>query len=422
MKAAATRSGLATLLLLCVAGPAAAADPSVRELIDLVQQQGREIQALRQEVQELRESAAPVHRAEHPEYRREDGQYPVTDYDAPRIRLDIAGQINQAMNFAGDGRQTKGYFVDNDASGSRLRFAGVSTFDETWDLGTTLEVAFSPNNSFDVDQENERAGDFIAVRRAELWLRDDRYGRLMFGQGSAAADNTAEFDLSLVSGPIMTSGVEFVAGGMQFSDGEELTGVRIENAFFNFDGNRQGRIRYDSPMFGPAQLSISAGSDQRYDAALTFGGDYDHWSGVDLPGFTALGAVAISRPNDDDEDFRMSGSASLLHDATGLSLTVSSGFDGGSEGDSPYNLYGKLGWDTELLRFGPTGFGLDYAWNENLDEEGDQGQSLGIAAVQVLQGYGIELYTQFRWYTVDRDERPRFDDIFLGTLGTRVRF
>jgi hypothetical protein len=407
------------LALGLLAGPAGAQD-RVDALIERLERQEREIQALRQEVQELRQGV--VHAPKNPEYRREDGQYPVTDYDAPRIRLDIAGQINQAFTAAGDGRQTKGYFVDNDASGSRLRFAGVSTFDEAWDLGSTLEIAFSPNNSFDVDQDNERAGDFFQVRRAELWVRDDRYGRLMFGQGSAAADNTAEFDLSLVSGPIMTSGVEFTYGGLQFTDGRRLTGVAIADAFFNFDGNRQGRIRYDSPMFGPAQLSISAGSDQRYDAALTFGGDYDHWSGVDLPGFTALGGVSISRPNQDDENYRVAGSGSLLHDASGVSLTVSSGFDGGTRGDTPYGVYGKLGWDTRLMRFGPTGFGVDYVWNENLSDDGDQGQSLGVAAVQVIQDFGIELYTQFRWFTVDRDEDPSFDDIFLGTLGTRIRF
>jgi hypothetical protein len=413
------RLSLAALLLL-VAAPAAAQDARVDALIERLEKQEQEIQSLRQEVQELRQGV--VHDPKHPEYRREDGQYPVTDYDAPKIRLDIAGQINQAFTAAGDGRQTKGYFVDNDASGSRLRFAGVSTFDETWDLGSTLEVAFSPNNSFDVDQDNEQAGDFFQVRRAELWVRDDRFGRLMFGQGSAAADNTAEFDLSLVSGPIMTSGVEFTYGGLQFTDGDELTGVAIFESFFNFDGNRQGRVRYDTPMFGPAQVSVSAGSDQRYDLALTFGADYDTWSAIDLPGFTALGGVSLSRPNQDDEDYRVVGSGSLLHDASGVSLTVSSGFDGGTRGDDPYSVYGKLAWDTRLMRFGPTGFGVDYAWNENLDEDGDQGQSAGLAAVQVLEEYGIELYSQFRWFTVDRGEGPSFDDIFLGTLGTRIRF
>ena len=73
----------------------------------------------------------------------------------------------------------------------------------------------------------------------------------MFGRGSAAADNTAEFDLSLVSGPIMYSGIADIVGGLQFTDGHTLSGVSVNQAFFNFDGNRQNRIRYDTPMFGP---------------------------------------------------------------------------------------------------------------------------------------------------------------------------
>lgn len=412
-----------------VASPAAAQDPRVDALIQRLEAQEREIQALREEVRALRQGV--VHDPKHPEYRREDGQYPLTDYDAPRIRLDIAGQINQAFTVGADGKQTKGYFVDNDASGSRMRFAAVSTFDEQWDLGATLEIAFSPNNSFDVSQDRERAGDFLQVRRAELWVRDDRLGRLMFGQGSAAADNTAEFDLSLVSGTIMTSGTEFPYGGLQFTDGSDLTGVAVADAFFNFDGNRQGRVRYDTPMLGPLQLSLSGGSDQRYDAALTFGGDYDHWTGVDLPGFTALGGVSISRPNDGDEDFRVAASGSLLHDATGISLTVSGGFDAGTRGDTPYGVYGKLAWDTRLVRFGPTGFGVDYAWNENLAGDGLEGQSIGLAAVQVFEAYGIELYGQLRWFGVDGQVfvdcgivpcRRSLDDLFVGTLGSRIRF
>jgi hypothetical protein len=52
----------------------------------------------------------------------------------------------------------------------------------------------------------------------------------------------------------------------------------------------------------------------------------------------------------------------------------------------------------------------------------DEGQSVGLAAVQVLEKYGIQLYTQFRWYALDRATGPDFDDIFLGTAGTLVRF
>ena len=75
----------------------------------------------------------------------------------------------------------------------------------------------------------------------------------------------------------------------------------------------------------------------------------------------------------------------LLHDASGVSLTFSSGFDGGTSDDTPYSLYGKLGWDTRFTPFGPTGFGIDYMWNENLSNEGNEGQSAGFSAVQVFE-------------------------------------
>ena len=96
--------------------------------------------------------------------------------------------------------------------------------------------------------------------------------------------------------------------------------------------------------------------------------------------------------------------------------------DAGTRGDNPYTLYGKLGWDTQLMRFGPTGFGVDYTWTENQVDDGDEGRTAGIAAVQVIESVGIELYSQFRWHTYDRDFGPDLDDLFLGTVGTRIRF
>jgi hypothetical protein len=175
-------------------------------------------------------------------------------------------------------------------------------------------------------------------------------------------------------------------------------------------------------MLGPLQLSASGGADSRWDVGLSFGGDYDHWTGVELGPFVTLGAVSLHQPNESDMDLRVAGSWSMLHSESGVSLTLSGGADTGADGQTPYNVYGKVGWDAELVRFGATGFGIDYTWSENVSASGDEGQSVGLAAVQVLESYGIELYSQFRWYTVDNDLGASFEDIFLGTLGSRVRF
>ncbi len=414
------------LALMLIAGPAMAEDP-VDTTAERLDRQEREIEELRQQVDDLRTQVPPP--VQHPEYEREDGQLTLTDYPNPIIRMDIAGQVNPAMNLAGDGMgSTKLYFVDNDVSASRIRFAGVGVFEQGLQLGTTLEVGLSPNNSFDVSQNSQVTADFISVRRAEVWARDDRFGRVMLGLGSTASNNAAAFDLTLVGGPIMMSGVSFIAGGLQFTNTSPVTGatvlsgVTVGAAFFNFDGTRDSRIRYDTPMVGPFQISASVSADQQYSGAITFGGDYDHWTAKQLGGFTMLGTVSITDPNAPGVGLRFAGSWSTLHDASGVSLTVASGFDDADIVATPYNVYAKLGWDTRLLKVGDTGFGVDYTWTENVSAAGDQGQSVGIAAVQSVDRFGLQTYAQFRWYGVDRGVGPSFNDIFVGTLGALVRF
>src|SRR5262245_13658685 len=109
----------------------------IDELIAHIEQQDREIAELRQQVKDLQLMTPPP--PEHPEYRKEDGGEPLTEYVNPDIRLDVAGQINPAINVAGDGKETRAYFVDNDTTTSRIRFAGVGIFAEGPPAATPLE-------------------------------------------------------------------------------------------------------------------------------------------------------------------------------------------------------------------------------------------------------------------------------------------
>ena len=336
----------------------------------------------------------------------EEATEPVVSSSQPEIKVSLSGQVNRAINFANDGDSTKAYFVDNDVSNSRFRVLGLANYNEDVRFGGLLEVAFSPNNSSDVSQDNEDAGDLIDVRRAETGVDSKRLGRLWLGEGSAATDNVAEYDLSGID-VIMYAGVADIVGGLQFTEDGDLTGLTVADAFFDFDGDRQNRVRYDTPVFGPGlQFSASAGSDQRYDASLNWGGDFDQWSGVELGPFTTLAAIGISDPSENGVDYRLMGSGSVLHNPTGLNLTVSSGMDQADEGD-PYNLYGKLGWYGTLNTLGNTGFGVDFTRGHDVSAPGDTGYSVGGAVVQTIEGYGTELYSQVRWYTLDGDDAER---------------
>jgi hypothetical protein len=249
-----------------------------------------------------------------------------------------------------------------------------------------------------------------------------RLGRLWLGKGSSATDAVAEYDLSGID-VIMYAAVEDIAAGLLFRDQDgDLTDVSIGDAFSDFDGGRQDRARYDSPVFGPGlQASVSAGSDQRYDAALSFGKEFGSWPGIKVGPFTTLGGIGIADPSLEDVDFRILGSASVLHDPSGLNLTLSGGMDE-ADGRDPYNLYLKGGWYGTLNTLGNTGFGIDLTRSHEIATAGDTGYSVGGAIVQTIEGYGTELYSQVRWYSLDRDEAPSVDDIVVGTVGTRVKF
>lgn len=408
---------------------AVAQQTDVERLTALLEAQQRQIDALRAELEALRAQDARTTSAQaaQPE---QSGPPARTDPTAGLVlqrrddgtRVRLMGQINQAVNLADDGSSTDLYFVDNDTAGSRIRVEATAPWGDAT-LGAVLEAGIIANSSNRVWQQGQRADDNFTVRHADLRIRNDAFGQLSLGRGSAAADGKTAYDLSLVSRSIMNAGgVADVAGGLRFTDGSNITRVSIANAFFAFDGVRMNRVRYDSPLFGSVQASVSAGSDQRWDLALTAGDAFGSGRGLSLGDFVVVGGLAIVDPSRDGVDYRLMGSGSIRHESTGLSLTLSAGQDKVESGRDPYNLYAKIGYDRRLFAVGDTGFGLDYTYTGHVSGQGDKGESVGLAVLQRLEPYGIDLYGQWRWYTLDRAVGPRFKDIHLLTVGARWAF
>ncbi len=439
----------ASAALAAVAGPAAAEPASAADidrLLAVIEAQQAQIDALRAEVLAMKSARsaaaipapAPVAVAAAPapipapppaaaaaeEDDRTDAAMAAEGFtwrDGSGRSLTLSGQVNPAFNIVDDGRSTEVFVVDNDTSGTRFRLDVDAPLDRTT-FGATLEIGASPNNSYDVSQLDPQTDADFNVRRAEVTIRDPRFGRLQLGRGSSAADDTAEYDLTLVAGPIMYVGVADIAGGILFTDATGYSATTVADAFFDFDGDRLARIRYDSPMFGPLQGSVSYGEEDQWAAAVTLGGDYGDWTGWTLGDVTLLAAASVYNPDADDVDYAYAASASLLHDPTGLSLTFSAGGQKRDAGDDPSNLYAKLGWDAAFWPIGPTGFGVDVTRGDDISGAGDRGVSYGLAAVQRIDRFRIDLYSQLRWYDLDAPAEPGLRDIFVGTFGTKVTF
>ncbi len=437
------RTTAAALVALATAAPAAAQQASTADIdrmMAVIEAQQQQIDAMRAELNALktertataapRPAVAPVAIAAAPaapspdQDDRTEAQMVAAGFtwvDRSGRSLTLSGQVNPAFNVVDDGISTDVFIVDNDTSGTRFRLDADAPLGQTT-LGATLEIGASPNNSYDVNQLDAQTDADFNVRRAEVTLRDDRYGRLQLGKGSSAADDAAEYDLSLVAGPIMYAGVADIAGGILFTDGIDYSDSTVGDAFFDFDGYRLGRIRYDSPMFGPVQGSASYGQDDQWAAAVTLGGDYGDWSGWTVGDFTLLAAASVYNTEDDNVDYAVAASGSFRHDPTGLSLTLSTGGYKLDEGDDPSNIYAKVGWDTSFWLLGPTGFGVDYTHGENISSDGADGKSYGLAAVQRIERYGIDLYGQLRWYEIDDGAEPDLRNITVGTFGTKFTF
>jgi predicted porin len=337
-----------------------------------------------------------------------------------KVKLTLSGQINRAMNVIDDGDTTEAYFVDSDASNSRFRLLGTVKVDDGLTLGTRLEIAVAPNESSDVSQDNAESGDFFDQRYAEITLASKQYGKIYFGKGDTASNNSAEVDLSGTD-LVQYASIADIAAGMQFVDSSsnDLTGTTVSDAFKDFDGlSRKSRLRYDTPTFSGFSLATSWISDQRWDASL--------WWNARFSGFKAGAAAAVAyvntQKNGDNSDYQYDGSFSIIHEETGLNFTFSAGLQEVDNQGDPSNLWGKLGWRTDLVSYGKTSFGIDYGSSENVTTDSDEGHSYGVAAIQELDNYGAELYAQFRVFSLDRDDDPNVEDLKVATIGTRIKF
>jgi cell division protein FtsL len=403
----------------------------VERLERLIKEQQQQLESLQQQVMQLKKTATDA-QAQAKEAKAEAnvaktavqvkiGELDVsrnTIYSSPgKVKLAISGQVNRAVNMVDDGKNTKAYYVDNDVSNSRVRFVGTAKATDDLTLGSRIEVAIAPNESTEVSQGNEDSGNFFDQRWAEVSLDSKRFGKLSLGKGDSASNNSAEVDLSKVD-VVDYASIADIAGGILFREengDDTLTNVSVSDAFKDFDGlSRRNRVRYDTPTFSGFHLVTSAISNQRYDGSL--------WWGGQGYGFKAAGAVAVAYPNQDDTDLQYDGSFSLLHEATGLNLTLSAGLqERDNQGDAE-NTYVKVGWLTRFFSFGETAFAVDYTRSLNLPTGRDDGFSVGAAAVQQFEDYGTELYVQYRLYSLDRDADPNVQDINVGTIGARVKF
>ncbi|MGJ8625962.1 MAG: porin [Sulfitobacter sp.] len=333
--------------------------------------------------------------------------------------VDFYGQLNLGIINVDDGFGSQSAFTDNDNSNSRIGLIYKQGLANGGEFRLHFESALGLTGSSSISRGNDDfEGNFrrTDLRKFELIYQTPNIGTFSIGQGSIATDGSAEADFSGTS-VIAYSSLQDQAGSQQFrlSTGANA-GTTVGNAFSAFDGSRRFRIRYDTPTYNGFGLAVSAGEEvlargndgEFYDIGLKYDKDYGD--------FKVAGRLGYSIRDSAEE--LLLGSVAVLHEPTGLNLAVAAGRQ--QQGDDNY-VYVKGGIRRDWLSYGETALSVDYYQGDDFQTAGSESTSYGIAAVQKLDAYGVELFASYRRYEFE-NAGPQIEDIDVTFVGARWKF
>ena len=330
------------------------------------------------------------------------------------------GQLNPTFQSVDDGLNTYNELADNVHSNSRIGFylrqpIGAMKFQFRFEtaLGFRAIDKISQTNTpdaFDWDRSKLRHVDFSLA---------GNFGKLSLGQGSMASDNAAQVDLSGTSVALWQSVKDHAASYQFTTTGGALSGIKVGDAFPNFDGGRLGRIRYDSPDLNGFTVSASWGTeilktgndDEAYDVTVRYKRDLGE---VDLS--SALGVVWTDKTTGTDTRDTIA-SVSLLH-GSGLNGTLAYG-NRDTTGDY---VYAKLGYKANWFSIGSTALAVDYVTGNDLVTAGSDSEGLGLGVVQKIDAANMETYVSYRNYSFDDTTPTAYNDVSAVLFGARWKF
>ena len=83
--------------------------------------------------------------------------------------------------------------------------------------------------------------------------------------------------------------------------------------------------------------------------------------------------------------------------------------------------YGKLGYQRKFFSIGTTAMSVDYGRNDDVEQDGDEANTVGFQFVQNIDQWATEYFLGYRYHNLDRDNTD-FKDINALMTGLRVKF
>lgn len=392
----------------------------IDELERLIEEQQRQLDELKRQLEELREEASSDDLStDEGALKSADSTKslpgPLVVSKSDNLVFTLSGRVHRMVMFVDDDLDTTTLFTDSEQGPTMIRADVLGSPSELLSLGSTLELGIRQNRPFQVSQDEPDAGTDVTVRHAEVFLDGSKFGKLSLGRGFAAAWVAPELDLSGTQFASLLP-VGMLAPGLKFADRttEELSDIRVRDHFVDVERLLLvDRLRYDSPRYSGVQISGSIAQDERWDIALRTRHSPGNW--------TVHGAASYQDEPFVGIDSRIDGGISIRHEPTGLNFTAGLTDEQLSEGRSSSSFIVKGGWLADLFKIGRTAFSADFFETSDLRVEGDQARSIGFFVVQKWPDFGLDFYTGFRRYDVDRSDF-NLEPLLVVPLGVVLSF
>lgn len=350
-----------------------------------------------------------------------------------KVKLTLSGQVNRVSFVADDGTESNTFHSDNENSSTRWRLVGSSKLTDDLAMGMKIEQDIGQTNnssSVNINTDTSVSDASFDNRHLTVYVDSKKFGRLWLGKGDTSSNNITQIDFSGTS-VIEYSGLGDVGGSLLFRtngadapDGPAVSGgsdALAGGVYSQFDGlSRRNRIQYDTPTFAGFKAGFTHVQGDAWDASLRYSAKYE---GIGLKVAAGLAYWNYGARTNIAEG-GVGGSFSLLHDS-GANLTISSGTftreANNATIDDPVGFFIKPGWKLDLVPWGKTNVSFHYGRTDDLQAQGDEFTSWGLAAVQNIDAAGAEIYAFFRQYDLDRAGQ-NFEEINLGGAGARIKF